>query len=158
MGKEWLHRLSQKKITILAGFLAVGIMFVLLSEYIPTEKKTSESSFDEAAYTRELEERLEDLLSRVEGISQVKVMVTLAGGAHYRYETEPSKSVLAGIEGTSFTSGGQSETVLTSVIAPEIKGVSVVCKGAENVFLKQKVIGLIAGALNLSVNRIYVTE
>lgn len=161
MIRDLLKRAGQKKAMILAMILAVGIMFVLLSEYIPTGASAKDASFDEAAYTESLERRLEEIISRVDGVSEVKVMVTLEGSQRYRYESGAVQSVMAASDGVSQNYRADkegSDAVLTFVAMPEIKGVSVVCKGGANAAVRQKVIGLIAGALNLGVNRIYVTE
>ncbi len=162
MIRSIIKNLTKKKTLLFAGILALGIIFMLIGEYTQAEKKAT-TGFDEADYTNKLETRLAEMIESVDGVCDVKVMVTLAGSARYQYETGASQSVMAGGaagEPTLLyrTSNDQSEPVLRVVSAPEIKGVSVVCKGAGNVLLKQKVIGLIAGALDLSVNRIYVTE
>ena len=137
--KEGLWQtLSRKKVAFLAVILAAGIIFLALSEYISTGTTESKPAFSEDAYTKDLETRLEALLERMDGVSEVKVMITLSGSESYQYAKETVKSVMAGGESTETVlpyrkgSGGQSEPILTAVAAPEIKGVSVVCRGAGN--------------------------
>ena len=54
--------------------------------------------------------------------------------------------------------GTQKEPILSSVGAPPIKGVSVVCKGASDAKIRLRITNLISSTLNLSENQIYVTE
>ncbi|MBP5289695.1 MAG: hypothetical protein J6Z79_07495 [Clostridia bacterium] len=164
MFRSVLKALSQRKIALLAGIVAIGIIFILAGEYTSKGKAALDPAFDESSYTSTLEKRLEEIISRVDGVSDARVMVTLAGSATYRYGADQASSLMTSVDpassSLSYDIGRDhaADAVPVGISAPEIKGVSVVCKGAGSPALRQKVIGLIAGALNLSANRIYVTE
>ena len=153
--------LSQKKTAVLAGIAALGIIFLVFAEYIPKGTVKTDTAFDETAYAENLERELEEIIGRIDGIDDVKVMVTLAGSPSYRYARDQSVMASGDTDSVFRYAAGdaaKSEPLLTAVTAPEIKGVSVVCKGAANQVLRKKVIELIAGTLDLNTNRIYVTE
>jgi len=156
---------NKKNLTLFAILLAVGIIFLALSEYSSNEQVNAGSEdFDATAYTLDLETRLCEIIGRMDGVSDVTVMITLKGGMEYEYAKEISKS-LDGQNTSSETifqmqedTGGKKTPILMTTKTPEIKGVSVVCNGAENIRIRQKIIGLVSSTLNLKENQIYVTE
>ena len=155
----------KKNLPFLAILLIVGIIFLFLSEYTSNEqnKNGAGTEFDPELYAKNLEERLGAILEEMEGVSQAKVMITLEGGQEYRYATEVNAGLYGGNSGseTLFVqkdSSGKSSPILAATLAPKIKGVSVVCKGAADVRIQKKIIELVASTLNLSQNQIFVTE
>ncbi len=158
-------KISQKNLSVLVICFVIGIIFLFLSEYSSFERSRSDDSvFDETAYTASLETRLASILEQVNGVSDVNVMITLEGGITYRYANQTAKS-LSGDNSSVETllqmqedSGGALSPILTETILPRVKGVSVVCKGAADVNIQKKIIGLVSSALNLNENQIFVTE
>ncbi len=160
--KNLLSLIDSKKIKILALCLTFGIIFLLLSEYSSNEKKDINTDrFDAEIYTKQLEERLSSILQGREGVDHVKVMISLDGTEEYCYATEnvieasgTVNSLITLREGES----GTKEPILTQKNEPKIRGVSVVCRGAENIKTRAKIIQLVASTLNLNQNQIFVTE
>jgi stage III sporulation protein AG len=153
---EPLGQIKSKKMLIPAICLLLGIMFLFVSEYIGTNGNKTGNDFDEEEYALRLEARLSQLLETMEGVSQVKVMVTLESGEEYRFA---SQSVTSSDSFFYLPSGsGSQEPILTTVGTPKIKGVSVVCKGASDIRIQKKIIELVGSTLNLSQNQIFVTE
>lgn len=144
-----------KGIGFIALALAAGILLIVLSDRSKTSDGSGivtaggeEFSFDK--YEEELEERLEEILSRMDGVSSVSVMVVLDRS----YEEQ-----LAGDDGDYLLVRDQSgsQTGLeTARIAPTVRGVAVVCHGGENVEIRKEIIELLSSLLNLSTARIYV--
>ncbi len=132
----------RKKLPLLVILFLVGIIFLAIGEYHSIREEGEFPAFSQDSYTNDLENRLCEMLSTMEGVSDVKVMVTL--------------------EGTSHSSGDMqsafSEEPVYWIDAPKIRGVSVVCRGANNAKTKEKILDLIAGTLNLNKNKIYVTQ
>jgi stage III sporulation protein AG len=159
-------RLEEKKKWIIGICLVLGIIFLILAEYPFGDKTNSakEAVFDETAYTADLENRLCGILEKMEGVSQVSVMITLEGGISYHYASQTAKSFSGENESwESFLtmqedSGGKTQPILTQTRLPKVKGASVVCQGAENENLRRRIIGLVASTLDLNENQIYVTE
>ena len=153
----------RKNIPLIGILFLSGIIFLTLSEYDFNKSEESVGAgFDESAYTRDLEERLSAMLEEMDGVENVRVMITLDSGSRYQYAKEESTS----LQGSTYASSiltqdrgsGTKEPILIQVEAPKIKGVSVVCRGAGNSLIREKIIGLISGTLNLTKNKIYVTE
>ena len=47
---------------------------------------------------------------------------------------------------------------LSTVIPPRVRGVAVVCGGAENVLIREKVVNTAARVLDIGVSQVYVTN
>ncbi|MBE6713251.1 MAG: hypothetical protein E7580_07005 [Ruminococcaceae bacterium] len=153
----------KKNIPIIAILFILGIIFLGMSEYdFNKNDEKSGVDFDERAYTKDLEDRLSAMLEEMEGVENVRVMITLDSSSRYRFAQQES----ATLQGSTYVSSyltqdlgsGSKEPILIEVGSPKIKGVSVVCRGAENILIREKIIGLISGTLNLTKNKIYVTE
>ena len=131
---------------------------------------------DYEAYTRQLENRLTELISSVEGAGETKVMVTLECGTEYVYASQ-QKTTSALSEHSD--SGGRSEReekrtgeeslilvdgsrgeepLIRKEITPTVAGVVVVCSGADNVNVRQRITDIVTTALGTSSNRVCVTR
>jgi len=154
--KEW-NGIERKKVITIGICLLLGIIFLLCSEYSGTNGKEEGSAFDSGTYRLELEGQLKAILEEMDGVNNVSVMITLDGGEEYRYASQSSTE--AGSQSLIYLQNGtQKEPILSSVGAPQIKGVSVVCKGAADAKIRLRITRLISSTLNLSENQIYVTE
>lgn len=151
----------KKNLPLLAILFLLGIIFLYLSEY-DSNKRIEKGSldFDANSYAENLEERLRTILEEMEGVDDVRVMITLETSSRYQLADEKGTNRL-GTYANSFSLQGSSEEnepMVIEITAPKIKGVSVVCKGAENITVKDRIMNLISSTLNLTKNKIYVTE
>lgn len=153
--RELLIRIrSMKGLGILLIGLAAGVMLLFLGRHSEESSPAPvvKESFSFEAYEKELASRLEEMIDRLDGVSDVHVMLTL----EQSYAEE-----LAGEGGEYLTvreSDGGQGTVTLSRIAPKVKGVAVICKGGSNAGCKQEIISLLAALLELSTHRIFVSE
>lgn len=127
-------------------------------------------------YVQDLEARLQEVLHHVEGVGQVKVMVTLQNGYGYEYaKTEKvnhdaledikaadSKKVQEKkvVEESFILIEGASgkEPLVTKELEPLIKGVVVVCEGGDQPAIVGKVVETLKVALNISSTQIAVSK
>ncbi len=89
-----------------------------------------------AGYGRALEQRLTDILGEIEGVGELRVMVTL--------------------DTTEQTEYGRSADMRLSVTAPRVRGVIVVCDGGDSVTVKEKVIAAVTGVFGINTLRVSV--
>lgn len=157
-------KLSDKnKKIVLAILLSLGIIFLILSEYdFSRADGTETSAFNEEEYILNLETRLSEIIGKMDGISDVSVMITLERGVEYRYAKETASNGLSASGETSVfqlqsSSDGGEVPILIATDSPIVKGVSIVCRGAESAVMQNKIISLVASTLNLNRNQIYVT-
>ena len=128
---KWLEKLKNvKHIEIYISILfVVVLLLIFFSTKTSKDKKTLEKTYDSsvAAYIDNLETNLEEILSNIAGVSNVKVMITINLSD---LEVENSKITL-----TKF---------------PEIRGVLVTAKGVNNTANKLKMLHAIEAVIEVN--------
>lgn len=134
-----------------------------LSTVIPAggaQQPQDSSAEDAARVERELEQRLTDIISQIDGVTSPQVMVTLDRTSE-RVFAEEVKSSSSGDSLSSENSPaltGSKDALEKSVILPKVRGVAVVCGGAENMLVREKVVNTAARVLDIGVSQVYVTN
>ncbi len=164
--------LSDKKVIKAAVIIgAAVILLIFLSSFSGgSEQAASLPTENTAELEQKLEQRLEQLISEIDGVSSPCVMLTLEQTSQTVYaRDERSSSSVSGDENGSdsnsdsessvvIVGSGSGKTALTeSTILPKVRGVAVICGGAENVLIKEKVVNTVASVLDISTSRVYVT-
>ena len=148
----------------------IGVVLIIISEFVTEKPKSQEkeqvqSSFFD--YESDIENRLSDIISQINGAGRVKVMVTLKSGEEKKYaynemfqakndenssdsKTENEYVVIDGEKGD--------ECVLLKTEFPEIQGVIVVCDGGDNSVIKNEITNAVSALLNISTNNISVIK
>ncbi|MCM1166551.1 MAG: hypothetical protein NC299_00925 [Lachnospiraceae bacterium] len=169
--KEFLLGDKGRKIVV-AGAVAVMLLLLLGTVFRGGSEKSASEPYaaDENAadIERELEQRLTSLISRIDGAGEVTVMVTLDTVSQRVYEkdrkTESSSN--SGADGGSQSSGSETEVVLAGsakeplqvgTVLPKVRGAAVVCSGASDPAVKERVANTVAKALNIGMSKVYVT-
>lgn len=185
-------KLSLKEIGIdkLIMIFLAGILLLVLS--IPsftktdTGSKTAEStgtarvqneSSTEADYTRQMEQKLTDILSEVEGIGKIKVMITLKASKErvplkdspYTEEsdtqedgaggTKESKSVTREDETVMVSDGsGQSQPYVVKETEPKVEGILVLAQGGDNSKLINEIVEAVQVLFDVPSHKIKVMK
>ena len=148
-----------RRFVIIAGIAAIALLF--LSTVIPAGgAQQPQDSSAEARVERELEQRLTDIISQIDGVTSPQVMVTLDRTSE-RVFAEEVKSSSSGDSLSSENSPaltGSKDALEKSVILPKVRGVAVVCGGAENMLVREKVVNTAARVLDIGVSQVYVTN
>ena len=153
-------------LTIVIVAMILGLLLILFSgKKETTEKSRADEFFNETAYEEELEKRLKGIIEDIDGVGDVKVMITLEGSAVFTYATDVTQdtksdgdlkkasTVVLSANGTN-----NKEAVISGYSLPAIKGAAVVCSRTLTPTLQSKVIGVVSAALGISTNKIYVTN
>ena len=72
--------IKKTKTKVLVAVGIIGILLILLSEISfggSGKKETDVASTDYASYVKELDEKLSDIISSIDGVGNCKVMITL---------------------------------------------------------------------------------
>lgn len=145
----------------LIGAAVLGVALILLPRFLPDGEEKSETTgtgaTDPTYYSNILEEKIRQLILRVEGIEEAAVLLTLDGGSEFVYaqNTSVSGDGRTGDYLVIQEDGGE-KTVLVSEIYPQIRGVAIVCTDGDNVQIQKKVTELLSASLGISSNRITV--
>lgn len=172
MKKPWQNlwgRLSavggDAKVRLLVLVGVAGMLLIALTEWLPHRSATVDAPvFLSAAQVEQaLERRITDLLDAVAGVGRCQVMVTLENGEQTVYAADTTRSVTEGGESSteSFltvdTADGPVGLPLTR-IQPTVRGVVVVCAGAEDPTVCRRVQSVITTAFHISERRVCVVQ
>lgn len=166
MEKTKVNKLKWQKMifVILGGGLGIillvfggGFGSKTVSQEVST---TSVSSYADAdAYAASLEARVRDICQSVKGAGNVKVFISLKGGYRtvYAYDSQSGSS---GYKNEIVMSGSGSDktAVVTAYENPQVAGVGIVCEGGGDADVRKQMISLVAAALDISTNKIFVAQ
>lgn len=167
---------NKKTVVIItvAGF--VGILLIGLSEWFKGENhsvseiKTEEISVGK--YIDILEDKTEKMLLSIDGAGKCKVMITAQSSAAQQYvfdeditdeiqadgddkkEKTNKQTEIVIVEGDS----GEKKALVSCVVEPEIRGVLVLCEGANNPETKEKITEAVKTILGIYSNKICVLK
>ena len=156
--------LNNKKIILLA--FAIGVLFVLFSEVFSEKQNESKITFNQEAYVLSLEKRIEEIVSDIYGAGECNVMINIASGSESVYVKENKKSYDTSDQNNKSESedsvitvkdrDGSEYALVTKELMPEICGVVVACKGADEVSVKNSVIQAVSTVLGVGTNKVCV--
>ncbi len=133
-GFKWLEKL--KKVKHIEIYVAIIFVVIILLIYMSnfsskssnkTTNKTISSDQSIAAYIENMENSLEEILTNIGGVSNVKVMITL-----------------------DMAKADVSDSQITLNSFPPIKGIIVTAKGVSSLANKQKVLQAIEAVLDIT--------
>lgn len=172
--KEKLKSLYQriKKVKHIEIYLAVGlalivgcIYFISLtpSKKIENSEKTQidtiSTNFESSGeYIDYLENKLESVITRVKGVGDVEVVLTLEKGFEYIYATEEETKTTS--NGTSVTSTTivmvNGQPVIKEEIYPIVKGIVVIADGIDDLTVKMNVLSIIQTVIEVDNSKINI--
>ncbi len=182
---------NKKKIENLVVFVLILIITIIIINYVWNDDKTNtnkkedyeQSSYKQLAsnnnisYTKtDLEQKLEEILSKMEGVGNVSVLITYsqsneivpmynensktsytqeedsAGGTRKVDETDSSKEIIYTEE------NGVNVPVTQKIVNPVIEGAIITAIGANNATVKTNIIQAVEAVTGLATHKIQVFE
>ena len=171
--KEFFAAKRGRGLLLLLGI--AGILLIFLSELIPgQEQKAAVSATEDLeVYVEKLEGRLLETVTLVEGVGEVKIMLTLESGVETVYastekNTQSSTGTTSGSDVSNQSSyenevvlvddGSGRQALVQTALEPEIKGVAVVCQGGDDIAVIKRVTDVVSVVLGIPTSRICVTK
>ena len=172
-----LNELSKKVIALIKKYKYAALVFVigialLLLPFGKSGRETEEAPITEEhsddCYVRDLESRLETLLSQIRGAGTVHVMLTLQTGSRTEYQTDTQFS--SDTSGTETRSSEERKTVILSegsaydkaavsaVRYPQFQGALIISAGAEHPAVRLDLINAVAALTGLNSSQITVVK
>ncbi|MBQ3431795.1 MAG: hypothetical protein IJG23_03325 [Clostridia bacterium] len=150
------------KIILIVGIIAIAGIF--LSESFSAKSKTdsvqenSEKEQRLREYETLTEQKLQKILALIDGIGNCRVMLTLESSEQSVYSSDLESQTQEGGDSSSSSQKNQyvivddngQKPVLEKEIEPKIRGVIVVCEGADDVYVRSAVIDSVRAALGIS--------
>ena len=189
---SWKKKLTKENMAILA---LLGILLMVIA--LPVKKtenagdetglsdtgsdtmKTSETEKDDGdgSYTQEVENRLEALLSSMDGVGEVKVMVTLSSSVEQvvekdvPYSMDTTKETDSAGGSRDVVNSKQEETTvyvtdqagnktpyISKTLEPAIEGVTVVAQGGGNAVVQNNITDVIQALFGVEAHKIKVVK
>lgn len=173
---------SRKRVRWVFAAGIAGMALILLSEFWPEQNKKPESAaqepvWDSGEYAEALEKKLLSLVTNIQGVGEARVWVTLESGAELIYareevkntdttqdygedgvkslrEKDNSEQKLILVEGVD----GRQQPLIKTQREPMVQGVVVVCQGARDMAVVERVTDAVTCALGISSGRVCVTQ
>ena len=154
----------------IAGVVLIGLSNLEFN-HIADDKSSDISLRD---YRKQMENEITDLLKEINGVGDVKVMITLQSGEENIYAEQEKKSEDTQTNQTdsnvqkNIRSSYENEFVIIKeqndnkpliekTLLPEIQGIAVVCSGGDDISVISAVTNSVSVVLNIPTNRIFVT-
>ena len=169
---------KDKKLVIICGIGILGILLLLMSELVsgsgeksaPAEQTTENAQ--ELTYAQDIEERLSQIISSIDGAGKTKVMVTLENGTEqvYAANEKTASDSSSDADGSAGKISDEKEYVIIEtdskgdqglvikLIQPKIRGVAVVCEGGDSDIIRREIQETVTAVLDISASRVYVTK
>lgn len=137
--------------------LVLGLVFIIAGGIVQKQKNdlpTAKEAFSYSEYEKNIEERVASIVSKVGGVHDVSVMVTLDSAVNYSYAENDKGNSSEYV--TVRDKDGNESGVLISENTPKIRGVAVVCGGGEDPATRLEIIKLVSALLSIPQNKVYV--
>lgn len=147
---------------ILIVLIGVGLMLVpgtSKSERVK-DTKTAGSTYEQQP---DISDQLAQILSKIQGAGKVEIMLTVAQGEKYIYQTD--ETIASGDSGTSkwdtviITDGDRAQHAIVQQINPPVyQGALIVCQGAENASVRFAIVDAVSKITGLGADKISVVK
>lgn len=163
----WINFKSNKKLQVIFAVFVAILICVICFAGIKTKnsdnltENSTQTTSDDMEYVSNLENKLCNVLSKISGVGDVNVIITLKSGFSYEYATNSEiKNIVSGDTQTTTTTTNiilvSGQPVVVKENYPVIKGVVVVAKGAENIQVKMAILEAVETVLEIDQNEITV--
>ena len=141
-----------------AGVLGV---FLLIAGGLPFTGKGERTDSSDICSAAQLEETLTELIGSIEGAGRTKVAVTLDASAETVYaldETDGGDNGQRQLEHILVDTREGQDALVEMTWEPVIRGIAVVCEGADNVTVNAQITQAVSVLTGVSTNRISISK
>lgn len=172
---------GERRVRLIVALGVLGILLLFLSQCAATsgtKKADAENTMvSTEEYTKTLEKKLTSLLGGIEGVGKAQVMVTLESSAQMIYATEDKvqtehmqdvsgedkkKEQVSDNTQSSLVlvdrGSGQKQPLIKTQVEPTVKGVVVVCPGADSKVVTARIVDAVTTALGIGANKVCVAK
>lgn len=162
--KKWIPASFPKRRQLLI-ILLVGVLLVVIA--IPTEKKKEEpdryeapQEINDTVYEKRMEKKLEQTLTQVAGVGDVKVMLTLKGTSEKVVEKDRERDEERTREETVYHGETASSRTpfVNKELRPEVEGVVVIAEGGDNALVIQNIMEAVQALFPVDTHKIKVMK
>lgn len=126
-----------RRVIIIIGVL--GVLLIFISSFTGLKgEETDGSDYNVSQYRDDLQDSLSEMLTRIEGVGNVSVLLTIENS----------------VEGVYL----ENNSTKTKEIEPVIRGVIIACSGGDDAVVAGRVLDAVTKALNISSAKVSVTK
>lgn len=164
--KHWISKISEilKRYRYALIVLLIGLLLMLLPSIGGEAKTENKSDVSSVSTGVTLEQKLSQLLSKVEGAGDVEVILTIAAGEETVYQTNDDQtnsdtSTSSKVTTVTVTDSDRDQTGLVKQVKNEIyKGAIIVCRGADDPSIRLALVDAVSRITGLGANCISVLK
>lgn len=159
--------IKNKKNILIVAVGVLGVLLLLLPELSDGAQRTKSAERDDSDGSRlrqELQSELGELVSSVDGAGNCRVLLTLDSSEEAAFATDTN---IESVQDERTTEYAREESYVLidgetglrlKTLAPEVRGVAVVCEGGGDSRVKREVTELLSAALGIGREKIYVAK
>jgi len=165
--KKRLDNLFQRYKYVLLVIL-VGVVLLLLPplwEKKPAEEKEAQPAQEMVAEdsAAALERRLEDALSRIQGVGEADVILTLKSGPQKILAQDSETSIgergtEASVSSVIISGGSGEEAIVVQQLSPQYQGALVICSGGDDPEVRLRLVEAVSALTGLGADKISVCK
>ena len=155
---------TMNKLKQLAGKYAYVLIVIFAGMFLmllPGKESVDPAPYEEAPKQADsMQENLEAILSKIQGVGRVQVLLTEAQGSRTIYVQDESTSQDSlKTDAVIITDSSRSQTGLVcQVLPPVYQGAVIVCQGGDDPSVRPAVVDAVCDATGLSADRLTVTK
>ncbi|MCD8108100.1 MAG: hypothetical protein LUE20_09090 [Oscillospiraceae bacterium] len=152
-------KLTSKQLIYLSVAVLSVILIMMLNSFESNDEDTTDTETIpdvSSEYAEELKLQLEEIISKIDGVGEVTVMLTIESSASYVYTTDIEKDELETKTETVII--GNKEALIERIDNPQVSGVLVVCTGGDRAVIQEQVIKAVSTVLDIPSNKVYVAK
>ena len=163
---------NKKSVSVILVLGICGMLLIGLSDVFSNTKNATsvKESISTDEYIKNLEKKVRDMLASVDGAGRCKIMITAESSSEQNFATDDSikqdmqsdqtenknktdiQKEIVMVEDSS----GKKIALVKNVSEPKIRGVLILCEGADNVGIKETITNAVKTLLGVSANKISV--
>ena len=161
--EEWKKRWNEtgKKVAPVLLVLVVGMALLMVPEQDTYEMEQSSLPQNQEFDLERFEEKLEDVLSKVEGAGPTQVVLTLDTGSRAILAQDQRRSQDGEESHQIVTIGrgsGEQEVVMLQTVSPKFRGAVIVCPGGEEPQVRLSLLQAVTALTGLGADRIAISR
>lgn len=159
---------DDKKIVLIVIVGLLGMLLVFASElFEKTPKEKVTASEPTQSYESLVEERLKTLIESIDGVGTAEVMVVFDSSRESVYAKDTDENFEKNETGNSnrvksdyvlVENDGEKSGLLTKSVYPKVGGVAVVCDGAADSVIKQRIVETVSALFDINSTQISVVR
>lgn len=163
--KQWAQKLPElvKKYRYAILVLAIGLLLLALPGKTASEEKPVTETVV-SSETVDMAKELQSILSKIQGVGNVEVLLTVKAGETTLYQSDEDVSTSEDSSTirreTVIITGSdrQQQALVTQILPPEYQGAVIVCQGADDVSVCLAVVEAVSKATGLGTDKITVLK